>query len=78
MIVETVSVALFLLCFYHLPELQRGKSSRSYLTVNMIVAIAVGIVMTFVALAASGTASLDSISTFFLQEAYDSAGGKMS
>lgn len=76
MIVETVSVALFLLCFYHLPELQRGKSSRSYLTVNMIVAIAVGIVMTFVALAASGTASLDSISTFFLQEAYDSAGGK--
>nr|WP_248061644.1 Na+/H+ antiporter subunit A [Paenibacillus silvae] len=76
MIVETVSVALFLLCFYHLPELQRGRSSRRYLTVNMIVAISVGIVMTLVALAASGTVSLDSISSFFLQEAYSSAGGK--
>ncbi len=32
--------------------------------------------MTFVALAASGTASLESISTFFLEEAYNSAGGK--
>ncbi len=76
MIVETVSVALFLLCFYHLPELQRGRSSRRYLSVNMIVAIAVGIVMTFVALAASGTASLESISTFFIQESYNLAGGK--
>lgn len=76
MIVETVSVALFLLCFYHLPELQRGRSSRRYLSVNMIVAIAVGIVMTFVALAASGTASLESISNFFIQESYDLAGGK--
>ncbi len=76
MIVETVSVALFLLCFYHLPELQRGKSSRSYLSVNMIVAIAVGVVMTFVALAASGTASLESISEFFIQESYNLAGGK--
>ncbi|MGG4128183.1 Na+/H+ antiporter subunit A [Paenibacillus illinoisensis] len=76
MIVETVSVALFLLCFYHLPELQRGRSSRKYLSVNMIVAIAVGIVMTFVALAASGTASLESISNFFVQESYNLAGGK--
>ena len=76
MIVETVSVALFLLCFYHLPELQRGRSSRKYLSVNMVVAIAVGIVMTFVALAASGTASLESISNFFIQESYDLAGGK--
>lgn len=76
MIVETVSVALFLLCFYHLPELKRGKSSRGYLRVNLLVSAAVGVAMTFVALAASGTASPQSIADYFIRESYDLAGGK--
>ncbi|MCM3130900.1 Na+/H+ antiporter subunit A [Paenibacillus provencensis] len=75
MVVETVSVALFLLCFYHLPELT-PKSSRKYQALNLVIAIGVGVMVTLIALAASGTPQLASISEFFTRESYNLAGGK--
>jgi multicomponent Na+:H+ antiporter subunit A len=75
MIVETVSVALFLLCFYHLPKLKQEKIRRSFQLVNALIAIGVGAVMTLVALSASGTRLFPPISDYFLRESYDSAGG---
>lgn len=75
MVVETVSVALFLLCFYHLPELT-PKSSKKYKSVNLIISIGVGIIVMLIALAASGTTQLETISEFYTAESYNLAGGK--
>lgn len=76
MIVETISVALMLLCFYHLPELRSGKSSRSYRTVNLIIAVSVGTIMTLIALAATRSENVESISRYFTENSYKLAGGK--
>ncbi|MFS0727390.1 Na+/H+ antiporter subunit A [Paenibacillus sp. 1P07SE] len=76
MIVETVSVALFLLCFYHLPKLQREKSSRAMRTFKIMISGGVGLVVTLIALAVSNHQLFDSISDYFVEEAYASAGGK--
>ena len=47
-------VALFLLCFYHLPKLKQEVSSRRVRIGNLLISIGVGLVVTLTALAASG------------------------
>jgi len=76
MIVETVSVTLFLLCFYHLPKLSKEIAALRFRLSNFVIALSVGIIMTLIALGASGSRSFDSISDFFLKESYELAGGK--
>lgn len=76
MIVETVSVMLFLLCFYHLPKLKREKVPMGLKWRNLLISAGVGIVVTLIALAASSGRSFDSIADFFIKESYPSAGGK--
>lgn len=76
MIVETVSVALFLLCFYHLPKLKREKVALKLKIPNLIVAVGVGTVMTLVALGASSGRSFESIADYFVKYSYKLAGGK--
>ncbi|REK72011.1 Na+/H+ antiporter subunit A [Paenibacillus paeoniae] len=74
--VETVSVALFLLCFYHLPKLKKELVSLRFKLGNFIIALGVGTIMTLVALSASGTRPFQSISHYFLENSYKLAGGK--
>ncbi|RIX47079.1 Na+/H+ antiporter subunit A [Paenibacillus nanensis] len=76
MIVETVSVALFLLCFYHLPKLKKEVVKLRFKLWNLLIAVGVGTVMTLVALSASGGSSFESISHYFLENSYTLAGGK--
>ncbi|WP_128656943.1 Na+/H+ antiporter subunit A [Paenibacillus sp. 598K] len=76
MIVETVSVALFLLCFYHLPKLQRERSSSRMRIFKIILSGSVGLLVTMIALAVSNHQLFDSISDYFVEESYRSAGGK--
>ncbi len=76
MIVETVSVALFLLCFYHLPKLKRDLSTIRFKLKNFLIAAAVGVIMTIIALNANGTRLFDSISDYYVRESYESAGGR--
>ncbi|MGG1634333.1 Na+/H+ antiporter subunit A [Paenibacillus sp. NRS-1760] len=76
MIVETVSVTLFLLCFYHLPKLSKEIAALRFRLSNFVIALSVGIIMTLIALGASGNRAFDSISDFFLKESYELAGGK--
>lgn len=76
MIVETVSVALFLLCFYHLPKLEKEHTLPGAELVKRIVSVGVGIVMTLVALSVSGSKLFDSISEYYLKNSYALAGGK--
>lgn len=76
MIVETVSVILFLLCFKFLPKLKQEKEKPVFKWTNLIVAGGVGVTMTLIALAAMGSSPFEPISEYFLRESYESAGGK--
>lgn len=76
MIVETVSVALFLLCFYHMPQLNKEKVKPRIKLVNGLIAAGVGVMMTLVALNVSGNRLYDSISEYYLKSSYALAGGK--
>lgn len=76
MIVETVSVALFLLCFYHLPKLKKELVTLRFKLSNLLISVGVGAVMTFIALSASSSHLFPSISDYYLKESYDLAGGK--
>ncbi|WP_051086724.1 Na+/H+ antiporter subunit A [Saccharibacillus kuerlensis] len=76
MIVETVSVILFLLCFKFLPKLKWEKEKPTFKWTNLIVAGGVGVTMTLIALAAMGSSPFEPISNYFLNESYELAGGK--
>ncbi|WP_068775832.1 Na+/H+ antiporter subunit A [Paenibacillus sp. FJAT-26967] len=76
MIVETVSVTLFLLCFYHLPKLRKEEVKVPFKAVNLVIAAGVGIIVTLIALSASSSRSFESISDYFLDNSYILAGGK--
>ncbi|MCQ4088581.1 Na+/H+ antiporter subunit A [Saccharibacillus sp. JS10] len=76
MIVETVSVVLFLLCFKFLPKLKSTKERPVFKWTNLLVAGGVGVTVTLIALASMGSSPFEPISTYFLNESYKSAGGK--
>ncbi|MCM3745893.1 Na(+)/H(+) antiporter subunit B [Paenibacillus pasadenensis] len=76
MIVETVSVALFLLCFYHLPALKKERTAVKTKVINGIIAAASGIVVTVLALGAFSGRSFPSIAEYYLKNSYELAGGK--
>lgn len=76
MIIETVSVILFLLCFRYLPKLKKQKENMRFKLPNLIISLGVGVTVTLVALAAMGSSPFASISEYFLQESYALAGGK--
>ncbi|MNB76950.1 Na(+)/H(+) antiporter subunit A [compost metagenome] len=76
MIIETVSVILFLLCFRYLPKLKKQKEPLRFKLPNLIIALGAGITVTLIALAAMGTSPFEPISKYFLKESYNLAGGK--
>lgn len=75
LVVETVSTVLFLLCFYHLPKLRPEISRLSFKLVNALIAVGVGITVTFIALSAQSTRLFPSISNYYT-DAYELAGAK--
>ncbi|WRP05911.1 Na+/H+ antiporter subunit A [Rossellomorea aquimaris] len=76
LVIETVSVALFLLCFYHLPPLSRHEERMRFKLGNALIAIGVGLVVTLFAISAYSTKLFDSISSYYIENVYEEAGGK--
>ncbi|WP_110928637.1 Na+/H+ antiporter subunit A [Bacillus massiliglaciei] len=77
LVIETISVALFLLCFYHLPKLASRKEERmTFKLNNAVISIGVGLVVALVALSAQSQKFFAPISSFYLENAYKEAGGK--
>lgn len=79
LLVETVMVVLFLLAFYHLPELRKEKFTPRFKFTNLVVSIGVGLVVTLTALsvhAMSYSHPIQSISDYYVQNAYELAAGK--
>ncbi|MBB4826918.1 multicomponent Na+:H+ antiporter subunit A [Sporosarcina luteola] len=74
-VVETVTTVLFLLCFYFLPEWKREDTKRTTKLVNGFIAVAVGSIVTILALMVQGDKLFTSIS-FYFEDAYRLAGGK--
>ncbi|WP_117149272.1 Na+/H+ antiporter subunit A [Paraliobacillus zengyii] len=78
LLVETVTTALFLLCFYHLPELRKEKSKPTFKWVNVIISVGVGALVTVMALSALSFGNkkpFESISQYYIDNAHDLGGG---
>ncbi len=75
LVVETVTTVLFLLCFYHLPQLRKESIPIGSKAVNAVVSVGVGMIMAVVALSANGLRSFAPISSYY-ENAYVLAGAK--
>lgn len=76
LVIETISVALFLLAFYHLPKKFRHPETRRFKLNNALIAIGVGLVVTLLAISSYSTKLFDSISQYYVDNTYDPAGGE--
>ncbi|ASN05160.1 Na+/H+ antiporter subunit A [Virgibacillus necropolis] len=75
LVIETVTVALFLLCFFHLPKLQAIKESGKTKLVNAIISLGFGLMMTLIGISAHSSDWFDSIADYFLKTSYSLGGG---
>lgn len=75
LVIETVSVALFLLAFYHLPRISRKEERMRFKLTNALVAGGVGVIVTLIAFSAFSNRLFDSISDYYIQNTADKAGG---
>src|SRR5699024_4181111 len=75
LVVETVTTALFLLCFYFLPDWEVVKEKFAMNWTNLVISICVGSIFTAIALSINSGRLFESISVFF-EDAYELAGAK--
>lgn len=75
LVIKTVSVALFLLAFYHLPKLNLHGESKKFRLGNFIVALGVGATMTLLAISAHSHKLIPSISQYYKDTVVTEAGG---
>lgn len=75
LVIETVSVALFLLCFYHLPHLRKRKESTSSKAVNIFISIGFGTLLTLIGISAHSTNWFNTISDYFIETSHSLGGG---
>ncbi|MTH55524.1 Na+/H+ antiporter subunit A [Bacillus mangrovi] len=75
LVIETITTALFLLCFYYLPELQK-REKLAFKVNNLLISLGVGTVVTLIALSANSQRVSKTISEYFIENSYKEAGGK--
>jgi multicomponent Na+:H+ antiporter subunit A len=75
LVVETVSMALFLLAYYHLPELQKRNETVSTSITNLFLAVGTGTLITMVGIAAHSSDWFKTISDYFVETSYTLGGG---
>lgn len=75
LVVESVTTALFLICFKHLRELKPDPSSRRTKLGKGLISILVGATVTLIGLAVVNYDKFKTISTYF-EDSYNLAGGK--
>ncbi|MBS4176328.1 Na+/H+ antiporter subunit A [Lederbergia citrea] len=75
LVVETVTTALFLLCFHFLPEWKKEEFRPRSKLVNVFISITTGTIVTLIALSVQSNKLFETISIYF-QNAYELAGGK--
>lgn len=75
-VVESISTALFLLCFYYLPNLNRYNEKLSFKWTNALISAGVGLVVIVIGLIAYGNRHFDSIAQYYKDHVYDLAHGQ--
>lgn len=75
LVIETVSVALFMLAFKHLPALSDHGEKKQTKLVNAIVALGVGVTVTLMALSTHSQKFVESISQYYKDTVHTEAGG---
>ena len=75
-VVESISTALFLLCFYHLPNLNRYNEKPTFKLTNAVISIGVGLSVIILGLIGYGNRHFDSITKFYQEHVFDLAHGK--
>ena len=76
LVIETVSVALFLLVFYHMPDISKKEVRMRFKIGNAVIAILVGATVTMLSFMALSNKSLTSISEYYKENVYELAAGK--
>lgn len=75
LVIETVTVALFLLCFFHLPKLKAIKESGKSKLINVIISVGFGTMMTLIGISAHSSNWFDSIAEYFIKTSHSLGGG---
>lgn len=75
LVIETISVALFLLAFYHLPQISRKEERMGFKLTNALIALGVGAIVTVIALSANSSKLFDSIAKYYVENTETKAGG---
>ncbi|MEK4301764.1 Na+/H+ antiporter subunit A [Oceanobacillus sp. FSL W8-0428] len=78
LLIETVSVVLFMLVFYHLPKLKKMKTPPKMKTIKLIISIGFGLMITLGSLSAFSMgqeANYESISEYYTENSKEKAGG---
>lgn len=76
LVIETVSITLFLLCFYHFPKLQGRTESVWTKATNLTIATGFGLLMTVVGIASFSSNAFDKISDYFIETSLPISGGR--
>lgn len=74
--IETISTALFLMCFYHLPRRYRHAESSTFKLTNFVIALLTGMCVTVIALVAYSNKNYPSIAEYYIKNVYELAAGK--
>lgn len=74
LVIETITVVLFLLTFAHLPKLRKRTDTKRTNFVNLIVSISFGALLTIVAISSHSSRAFSKISDYFIETA-DTIGG---
>lgn len=76
LVIETVSVVLFLLAFLHLPKMRKRSEKPPVKLKNIIISVGFGALMTLVGISAHSSNWFEPISDYFLDTALPIGGGK--
>src|SRR5699024_4928811 len=76
LVIETVSIVLFLLVYRHLPKLKNRTEPVRTKTVNLIISIGFGVLLTLIGISAHSTDWFESISQYFVDTALSIGGGR--
>ncbi|MDM5199796.1 Na+/H+ antiporter subunit A [Fictibacillus enclensis] len=76
LIIETVTVVLFLLCFSHLPVMKPNSKPLRSKVADVLISLAAGTLVTLVAISSHSSKWFQPISDYFVKTSYSLGGGK--
>lgn len=75
LVIETITVALFLLCFYHLPNLYKTNESTGVKISNVVISAGFGLLLAMLGISAHSSKWFDTISDYFVETSLPIGGG---